>query len=287
MSERKREKYFLILMIGVLAASLGPTLIKLTEAPALTIATYRMIFASTALVPIVTMKGPQKVLSLGRKKISLIILAGILLAIHFGSWMKSLDYISVPPAILLTNSHPAFVALLSYLILKERVGKREMLGIIIVMGGMGVIIYPDITHFTSLFGGTLAVMGAISFGCYLVVGRNLRQKLPLLPYIFPVYLVATVVLVPVCIFSGGPFWGYAPQTYLLMLAIGLISTLIPHSSFNWSIKYLKPTVVSIVAVTIPIFASLIAWLVLAEVLTLWTFGGGALIVSGIYLVSRS
>lgn len=119
-----------------------------------------------------------------------------------------------------------------------------------------------------------------------MVGRNLRQKLSLLTYIFLVYSIAAVSLVTTCILLGSPLQGYSPHTYLLMLAIGIISTVISHSSINWSIKYLKTTMVSVVTLATPIIGSIIAWIVLSDAPTLWTFAGGAMIISGIYLVGR-
>lgn len=281
------KKYlYPILTIGTFAAACGATLIKLTDAPALIITTYRMIFASLFLIPFVIMKNPKTILNLGRRDVVFSILSGILLAVHFGTWTVALEHISVPPAILLVNVHPVFVVILSFFLLKERFRRREILGIIVTMLGMAVIVFPSTGNSLSLFGSIMALMGAASFGGYLMVGRRLRQKLSLLTYIFLVYSIAAVSLLATCAATGSPLLGYNSGTYLMMLAIGIISTVISHSSINWSIKYLKTTIVSVVTVATPIFGSLIAWLVLSDVPTLWAFIGGALVIAGIYLVGR-
>lgn len=80
--------------------------------------------------------------------------------------------------------------------------------------------------------------------------------------------------------------GYTANTYLLMLAVGLIPTVLGHSAFNWSVRYLKVAMVSIATLAVPVFASLIAWLVLNEIPTPWAFGGGALILTGIYFANK-
>lgn len=160
MGETERKKYLIpFLIIGVFAAACGATLIKLTDAPALVITAYRMIFASIFLIPFVVLKTPKKVLNLGEKDVILSIFAGILLAVHFGSWTMSLEYISVPPAILLVNVHPAFIVLFSFLILKETFVRKEILGVLFTLLGMVLIIFPGMVSSLSLFGSVLALVG--------------------------------------------------------------------------------------------------------------------------------
>ena len=284
--EKDSRLIFLILAFGLVTASSAATLIELTDAPALTVAAYRMVFASVILAPIAFTFYREEITGLDRKTALFIAFVGVFLAVHFATWIKSLDYIPVPDAILLTNSSPIFVALLSYVFLNEGSSKREVAGIMTAILGMGLIVYPKISQYVSLIGSLLAVMAAVAFSGYLVSSRDLRQKYSLVPFIFLVYSASAVTLGVASGFIGVPLTGFGGNVYFLMFLIGLVPTVLGHTTFNWSLEYLRATVVSVSMLTLPVLASLMAWIVLGEVPTTWTFVGGAFILGGIYLAGR-
>ncbi len=281
-----RKLILVVLAIGVLAASSAATLIELTDAPALTVATYRMVFASLILAPIVFAFYREEVLGLDRKNGLFILMVGVFLAVHFATWIRSLDLIPVPDAILLTNSNPIFVVVLSYVFLNEVSSRGELAGVSTAILGMVLIVYPKISHIGSFVGSLLAVVAAVTFSGYLVSGRDLRQRYSLIPYIFLVYSTAAATLLSSSLVLGIPLSGFGANVYYMMFSIGLIPTVIGHSAFNWSVKHLRATVVSVATLMIPVVGSLIAWLVLGDAPTPWTFAGGALILGGVYLASR-
>ena len=274
------------LSIGILTAASAATLIELTEAPALAVAAYRMIFAAGLLFPFVILTSGEEILNLDRDRFVFTILAGLFLAIHFATWIKSLDYLPVPASVLLVNSHPIFVALFSFLGLSEKTNKKELMGIGASLIGVGIIVFPKLNQIGSLMGSLLALAGSITFALYLVSGRNLRKNFSLIPYIFLVYSAAAFILTGSCFTFEVSLSGFERKTYLLMFSIGLVPTVIGHTAFNWSVKHVKATLVSVASLGIPVLASFIAWVVLREPFTVFTIGGGSLIVVGVYLSSR-
>src|SRR4030066_2544007 len=183
-----------LIPIGVLAASTASIFIKLCDAPALIIATYRMVFASLILLPFALHKKAGR--GWGRNEIGWLLLSGLFLSLHFAFWIASFKYTSVASSVVLVTTHPIFVGIGGWLFLKERLGLNLIFGIALSVLGSGLISYGDMSlSKEALIGDGLALMGAIAASGYLLVGRKMRKGQVLLSYIFPVYSTAGLILI--------------------------------------------------------------------------------------------
>jgi drug/metabolite transporter (DMT)-like permease len=276
---------FILLPIGMIAVSTASIFIKLCDAPALIIATYRMVFASLILMPYAFYKKTGK--GWVRNEMGWLILSGVLLSLHFAFWIASLKYTSVASSVVLVNTHPIFVGLGAWLVLKERLGINLVLGIILSVLGSGLISYGDMAlSKEALMGDGLALLGAITASGYFLVGRKMRKNRDLFSYIFPVYSTAGLVLILLSLLSQKPFFGYSPSIYLLLLLLALIPQLIGHTTFNWALKYLPASLVSITILGEPVGSTILAYFILSEGLTPWKVTGGILILVGIMMALR-
>ena len=133
----------LMLPIGIIAVSTASIFIKLCDAPALIIATYRMVFASLMLMPYAFHKKTGR--GWGRSDLGWLILSGVFLSLHFTFWITSLKYTSVASSVVLVSTHPIFVGLGASFLLKERLGMNLVLGITLSVLGSGLISYADMT----------------------------------------------------------------------------------------------------------------------------------------------
>jgi drug/metabolite transporter (DMT)-like permease len=277
---------FILLPIGMVAVSTASIFIKLCDAPALIIATYRMVFASLILMPYAFYKKTGK--GWGRSDMRWLVLSGVLLGLHFVFWIASLKYTSVASSVVLVSTHPIFVGLGASLLLKERLGMNLVFGIILSVLGSGLISYGDMAlSKEALMGDGLALLGAIAASAYFLVGRKMRKNQDLFSYIFPVYSTAGLVLIALSLLSQKPFFGYSSSTYLLLLLLALIPQLIGHTTFNWALKYLPASMVSITILGEPVGSTILAYFILSEGLTPWKVIGGILIFAGILIALRS
>jgi len=271
---------FLLLPIGVLAASTASIFIKLCDAPALVIATYRMVIASLILLPYVFYKRGAR--TWGRKEVEWLILSGFFLSLHFAFWIGSLKYTSVASSVVLVTTYPIFVGIGSSLFLKERMGLYLIVGIILSVLGSGLISYGDMTiSREALMGDGMALLGALTASAYFLVGRKMRRSQDLLSYIFPVYSTAGILLVLLSLVSQKNFFGHSSTTYLFLLLLALIPQLIGHTTINWALKYLPASMVAITYLGEPVGSTLLAYFILREGLTPWKVFGGMLILAGI------
>src|SRR4030066_32781 len=201
-------RLYIVLPIGILAISTASIFIKICDAPALIIATYRMVFASLMLIPFAGYRKIWK--GWGRNDIGWLIFSGLLLGLHFAFWIASLKYTSVAGSVVLVTTNPIFVGIGAWLFLKERLETNLIFGIAFSVIGSGLIGYGDMTlSQEALMGGGLALLGAIAASGYFLVGRKMRKNQDLLAYIFPVYSTAGLVLIIFSLFFQKPFFGYS------------------------------------------------------------------------------
>jgi drug/metabolite transporter (DMT)-like permease len=275
-------RLYLLLPIGIIAVSTASIFIKLCDAPALIIATYRMTLASLMLLPFASYRTVWKGWS--KNEIGWLMLSGILLAFHFALWIASLKYTSVASSVVLVTTNPIFVGIGAWLFLKERIGLNLVLGIILSVLGSGLISYGDMTlSKEALMGDGLALLGAITNSGYLLVGRKMRKGQELLSYIFPVYLASAMVLVIFSLVFQKSFFGYSSSTYFFLFLLALIPQLIGHTTFNWALKYLPASMVAVTILGEPIGSTILAYLILGEDLTIWKILGGFSIFAGILI----
>jgi len=274
-----------LIPIGILAVSTASIFIKLCDAPALIIATYRMVFASLILLPYALYKRTGG--GWGRKEIGWLILSGFFLSLHFAFWIASLKYTSVASSVVLVSTHPIFVGIGSRLFLRERMGFYLILGILLSVLGSALISYGDTSlSEKALMGDGLALLGAMTASGYFLVGRKMRKSQDLLSYILPVYSTAALALIIFSLAFQEAFWGYSPSTYLYLLLLALIPQLIGHTTFNWALKYLPASMVAITILGEPVGSTVLAYFILGEGLTSWKVLGGVLILAGISIALK-
>jgi drug/metabolite transporter (DMT)-like permease len=217
---------------------------------------------------------------------------GAILATHFTLWIGSLKLegyrVSVASSVILVTSHPLLVGLLSHFVLRERLNAQMALGIGLGFSGVVVIgIADSTTASASLVGDLLAFLGGVAAGFYLLAGRRLRQRIPLLAYAFVVYVSAAGVLFLYTVGLGESLVpvGDVRREIVLFLAMALIPQIGGHTLYNWSLRWVSAPVVSLSLVGEPIGSSLLAWVLLSQVPSVAVGIGGALALIGIYLAA--
>lgn len=283
MGERPGFPPNLALLVSIVAVSTASILIRLTDAPPLAIATWRLGLSTLMLLPFFLSRGGvAKLKVMHLEELLALMGVGIVLAIHFATWITSLSYTSVTSSVVFVHVDPIFVALVSHFFLKERVNKRVALGIVIAFVGATVIAFGDLgVGGGNLTGDALSLIGGVALGIYILAGRRLRQRLDLTTYVTPVYTVSALVLAGGSFAFGVPLLGYDARTMLLFLAIALVPMIFGHTIYNWVLRWISAPVVSISLLGEPIGASILALIILGEGPPPLTLLGGVVTLSGI------
>ena len=234
---------------------------------------------------------------LQRRDWLLTLTAGIFLAAHFGTWISSLAFTNVTSSVVLVQTSPLFVMLLSPLVLGEKPTRRALIGLLLALLGSLAIATSDSCSLplqlrclqmlsindSALKGDFLALLGAITGALYMMLGRSARKTIALIPYITVVYGVSSIVLLVAAIISRLPLTGFSPNVYLWFILLALFPQLLAHSSYNWALKYLPATTVSLSLLGEPVSAAILAYVLLQEGLPPLRWIGAIVVVAGISL----
>lgn len=279
---------YIALVIGMLAVSTGAIFARLADAPALVIAAYRLGLASLILAPLTWLNARHEIVNLSRNDLKLAVISGFFLALHFATWISSLDYTSVANSVVLVNTNPLWVGLLTPFLVKERVKRATVLSIAISVIGGVIIGYGDFAAGgQALLGDALALAGSICAAIYLLLGRNLRRKLSLLPYIFICYGSAAVILWIIVLYLGLPISGFNAKTVTAFWGMALISQLAGHTSYNWALKWFSAGLIAVSMLGEPIGSTILAYFIFHEGLTAYKIVGGIFILTAIYIAASS
>lgn len=286
MGALKGAKY-VALAFGIAAVSTGAIFVRLAEAPAIVTAAYRMGIASLLLAPFAFTKARGEIARLGAAEWRAVLSAGVFLALHFATWISSLDYTTVASSVVLVNTNPLWVGLLSLILGRDRPSSLTKAGILLSVLGGAVIGAGDLTLGKgALWGDFLALAGGWFCALYIWMGRSVRPHMTLLSYTTLCYSTAAVILWAFVLALRLPVTGYSKETWAAFFALAFVPQLLGHSTYNWALRYFSANFVAVGLLGEPVGSSILAYFILKEGITMAKFAGGALILAGIYLASR-
>ncbi len=301
---RARVVLPLALIAAILAVSTSSIFIRFAQenAPSLVIAALRLTFAAVLLAPIAFTRHRDELRQLTRADLILGLASGLFLAIHFGTWISSLEFTTVASSVVFVSTGPLWVALLSPALLNERLKRAAILGLALAFLGGAIVGLSDacswknglqcpdlarVMQGRAMWGNFLALVGAWAVSGYLIIGRKLRAKVSLIPYIFIVYGMAALGLIAAMFIAGESPLGHPASAYFWIFLLAAFPQLIGHSTYNWVLRFIPASLVAITTLVEPISSAILAYFILRETPSAGVLLGGALILSGIFLASQS
>jgi len=280
------------LAVAVLAVSTSAILVRWSAAAASVAAFYRVLLTTALLAPLALGRHRSAFGRLSRRDVLAAAATGVALAVHFAAWFESLAWTSVAASVTLVQCQPLFVAVGAWALLDERVTRGTTAGILVAIGGIVVMSIGELLGGGAigprpLYGNALALVGGVMAAGYVLAGRSLRQRFPLIPYVTVVYGVAAVCLLAFVVASGHHVTGYPPREWALFLAMAVGPGVFGHTVLNWALAHVESSMVSVSLLGEPVGSALLALLLLAEIPGLSTVAGGAVVLVGIAVVARS
>lgn len=283
--EQKASK--IIIPIAMVSVSFAAIFIRFSDSHPIAIAFYRMFFSSLILLLFIP-RYLDEIKSMSKRDFFILFTTGLLLAVHFSAWFASLRYTTVASSVVLVSAHPLIVAWISGWYLNEKTNRKAVLGIIIAMLGIVVMTFSDYTvGKLALFGDILALIGMLAVAGYLIRGREMRKSMSLIPYTFIVYSTSAFFLALFSIPFSTSFKVYVPREYMIFLALAIIPTMFGHTLYNWALKYVKASFVSVSLISEPVLSSVFAFLIFAEVPPTLTIVGAGVTLIGIYICAKN
>ena len=213
---------------------------------------------------------------------------GLLLALHFATWITSLGYTTVAESTLLADSTPVWVLLVGWVVLGRRPQPRQWAALLLAAAGIVVLVGGEISAGISL-GNLLAVASAVFMALYLLVAEAAQRVLRFGQFVAHSYAVAAVVAWVLVLATGtSAAWQVdhiAPASWGALLGVAVVSQCIGHGGFNYSVRSVPPAVVSLTILGEPVIAGLLAWGLLGEVPAAAFYPGAALVLAGVGLAA--
>jgi len=288
-----RNKAYIALFISVISVSFAAIFIVSCDAPALSIAFYRLLFTTILILPFVLLykKTRDEIQNLPRKTLLIMFGIGVILAAHFALWITSLEHTSVASSVILVTAHPLLVGPVSHFFLKERLSFVNSLGIVLSVSGVIILVYGNFgfaAGLDTIEGNILAILGGIAAGLYILGGRKLRKTVSIGSYAFVVYATGTVILFIICLIFNAPVINLSLRDYGIIFLMAIVAGIFGHTLYNWSLGHIRASVASVVLLGEPIGSSLLAFALpwIQQTPSYYTIIGGAIILSGIYLTAR-
>jgi drug/metabolite transporter (DMT)-like permease len=294
-----QKKYAPIALISaILSVSTAAIFIRFSQksVPSITIAAYRLVLGSLILLPFMIKKAIAEWKELEGKAIGLIFISALLLALHFASWISSLEYTNVISSVVLVTTTPIWVAAISPWLLGEKVPKKFLIGLIVAFLGITLLNITGVSSQVSnefekssngqnmaIIGNSLALVGAFCAAGYVVIGRILRKQLSTEAYVLGVYSISGLILTSFAIFAveNSIVTNLSDLKWLFLMA--LIPQAIGHSLLNWSLGILPAYYVAISLLGEPIGSSILAIFFLKETPSLKEVISSVVILVGIII----
>ena len=292
MKKPPQWQIIIVIIAGVIGVSLSAIWIRLAVDAvdpsnkvgfSLFLAASRLILAALILLPGWKNFKPSNI---SLDAIYYAIAAGICLALHFATWITSLTYTSIAASTVLVTTNPIWVGLINWWWYKEKLSKQNIMGIAIALSGGVIIAIADRgvsnNYSSPNLGNILALLGAIMSSLYIIFGSQAqRQGLSTGNYIAIAYSVAAVCLFPLPFLYQTSYFNYSVPVYFYVLLMAVMSQVIGHTSLNWSVRWVSPTVISLSLLFEPVVASLVGAIVFKEIPSINLLVGGLVIILGI------
>lgn len=274
---------WLLLALAVASTSCSAILIRYADdAQPLAISFWRCAAGAAALAPFVT----RRFHGIDAVSMKRSLVAGAFLAVHFATWITSVNLTTVASSVLLVSTSPVFVAAAGWLLFGERLKSVVWAGIGLTLAGTALIGGGGFGG-SSVVGNVLALIGGAMAAGYLVTGRIARRYLGIIEYAVVAYAAAAALLLVACMAAGAPLWGYRAPTWWAIAGIILGPQLLGHTLINFVLKDIDATSVAVMIMAEPVISTALAFALFSEVPSLLVYPGGALVLTGIYLVSSA
>jgi drug/metabolite transporter (DMT)-like permease len=276
----------MILAAGVVALAWAAPLIRIADpAPALAIAALRMTFAAPPMALWAARLNARRP-TLTAAEWGWLVLAGLVLAGHFGFWVESVQRTSILSSVVLVTMQPLFVAIGGWLFLGERVVPAVAAGIGVASVGSVLLVSQSPGTSATVTGDLYALAGGALSGAYLLLGRKMRRALPVAVYGAVVYAAAAVALLLAVLLTGTSLGGFPLTSYVAIALLAVVPQLIGHNAVNWALGSLPAAVVAVAILGEPLGAAAIGAVLLDEVPTLREAAAGAVVLLGVALTVR-
>lgn len=239
-----------VLLASCAFATAGPLARAARPADPLFVAAARVVIAAACLALLDPRGVVRDLRGLPRRTLGKVFLVGALLGAHFALFLCGLDRTTLAAGISLVSLEPLSVVVWAWVLFRERPSRAEQVGVLLATAGAVVVAQGAGQGEHRIVGDVLVIGSVALFGLYVAGARALKDALPARTYAAAVYACAAIAL---CV--ALPFLPAAEGTtrmppsgsWIAILGVALIPTLIGHTSVQTAARSLPPATVALVS----------------------------------------
>ena len=278
-------KITILLFVALLSVSTSPIVAKyLNNVSAISISFWRMFIASIILWLYSSYNRKYRIQR--KENLSKIIIAGILLGIHFALFFQAIKLTKIANATFLGTLAPIFTLFLEVFFLNRKFNKHIIMGLLLSLFGAIIILSHnfDLSQKYTI-GNILAIMCSLCLGASFIIAEKVRQSETTIVYTRTLYLTASITLLVIAFITNSNLIGYSNNEYLGLIFLGIVPTIIGHNAIYYSVKYVSPTIVSAFPLGEPVIATILAFFIFGEYISLNIYIGGTITFLGLILIT--
>jgi len=225
---------------------------------------------------------------LTKKDVWLLLAMGTASTISLLLWAWSLSQTSVANVALLSNLNPLFVAAAGYLLFGRRFDNRFIIGMVMaLLGAIAFEVHKMQFATSQILGDALALVTAIFIATYLLLIEQLQTRFTTATIMLWRCGVTTIFLLPVLPFIEERLFPYSGMGWFLIIFQALFCQVLGQGLVTYSLSRLSSGVVAVTLLFNPVLASIFAWFIFSEQVSLFDWVTFAVILVGIYLAQSS
>ena len=269
----------LSLALGIFCIAFSPIFVKLSGAPALTSAFYRIFIGWLCLAPWCIVK---KKLKIDRNALLFALLTGVVFGLDIAVWHLSLAKIGSTVSTLVANLAPVWVGLFSFLLFRKSSGIMFWIGTVVAIAGMAVLVgFREVIALKFSTGILLAVLASLFYAIYIMLSKVVLQKIEIVTFMFYNMLAASLFLLLLCGMEKSELVALPAKSWLCFLGLGVICQVTGWLTINYAIRFLNPAKVSITLLAQTVLAAFFAAMFLSERLEFKEIAGSVIVLAGI------
>lgn len=265
----------LILAAGTMWGMIGLFSTPLNQAglPFASIICFRSVLTAVLLAAVIAVKD-RKLFRVDFRDMWMFFGMGVLSFVLFNLcyFISMRENSSLAVAAVLLYTAPVFIMIASLVLFKEKMTFIKALALVLSVAGCVLVTQPGGASF-HVKGILFGVLSGIGYALYSIFGRYALKKYASLTCSFYAFVMASLVTLPVFLFSGNGWNAFAVQTLPYVLGISVISTFLPYICYTAGLELTTPARASIIACVEPVVAALAGLIAYGQTLSAGAIGG--------------
>jgi drug/metabolite transporter (DMT)-like permease len=256
-------------------------------------AAFIRFLVATIFLGILIVRFEKKLPRLSGKQVLIVSILGLTGVFAYNIFFfGGLKLIAASRASLIIANNPVVIALLSAIVLGERLGWRKAFGVFV--SGLGALVVVSRGQLSELVQGQvgwgeLLILGCVlSWSSYSIIGKAaMRELSPLVSVFYSAAIGDLLLLVPALregLLNSLPT--ISPVVWICLVYLGICGTVLGFVWFYEGIRSIGPSRAGLFINLVPVFAVIQAFFVLNEPISPSLLIGGLLVCCGVYLTNR-